>query len=861
MGYTDVNIYEKFPCGGGISAIDLPQYRLPYDDVRAEVALAEGLGVKIHYGQEMGKDFTLDSLHESHKAVFLGMGLNSPKLSGPFQGKTKEQGVWNSKDYLLQVGFGSKPGLGCGAGAGTGSCKSTHSDNGSLAALEFDNKLPKLDGHVLVLGIGDVAIDCATSAFRCGAKQVTLAFRKGFNDARAVEEVFQWARDDRCEFIPFAEPTSVNLGDDGKLNTVDMIRYELRPDGTYEQSGGFEVKADHVISAFGCEAKAEDETAVSSAINLTPWGTVECSPEGQALEADWVWVGGDLNGVSGMTVEASNDGKVAAWHMHKWLCEVENAPEKQLETLPGLFTEIDEVDLSVDICGVKFPNPFGLASAPPTTSCEMMDRAFDLGWGFGVTKTYSLDKDMITNVSPRIVGTGIRIGSNPSGYTNIELISEKTAKYWIDGVKELKKKHPEKVVISSIMAGYSREDWQELALMTVESGCDMLELNLSCPHGMGERGMGLACGEDPVMVEEITRWVVDVCPNIPVFPKMTPNVTNIRTIAGGAYAGGAAGVTAINTVASIQDLHSGVPWPSVGEGQHLTPGGGSGIFVRPIAMRMVSEVARELPDFPILATGGMDSAETCLNFIRMGASAVQVSSAIQNQDLTVIEDYLTGLKALLYLHERDDLHEDGWHYQAPPYAREDHVQRDLARFGDFEAQRIEANLVQRRTEIANAVPDTGLRDFSPVRTVQKSNIPSVEDVRGTALKHLTDHMKLPLDQHVVAVVNDDLCINCGRCMLTCNDTGYQAIAFSTETHAVEITDSCTGCGLCGAVCPVAGCIDFVPRETDYNVYRGVVEEGHMMPPELLDTLKPSDWASELPKNKDGKGVVRSPGYQ
>jgi dihydropyrimidine dehydrogenase (NADP+) len=490
----------------------------------------------------------------------------------------------------------------------------------------------------------------------------------------------------------------------------------------------------------------------------------------------------------------------------------------------------------------------------------MMDRAFDLGWGFGVTKTYSLDKDMITNVSPRIVGTGIRHGSNPSGYTNIELISEKTARYWVDGVKELKAKHPEKVVISSIMAGYSKEDWQELALLTAESGCDMMELNLSCPHGMGERGMGLACGEDPVMVEEITRWVVDVVPDMPIFPKMTPNVTNIRTIAGGAYAGGAAGVTAINTVASIQDLKSGLPWPSVGATQSLTPGGGSGVFVRPIALRMVSEIARELPDFPILATGGIDSAETALNFLRMGASAVQISSAIQNQDLTVIEDYITGLKALLYLHERDDLHDAGWHYQAPPYAREEHVRKELPRFGAFEEERIEANLKAMKNVKANAVPDAGLPDFSAVDSVDtKQDVPRVEDVIGTALVHLTDHMKLSIDQHVVAEVNEDLCINCGRCMLTCNDTGYQAIHFSTETHAVNITDSCTGCGLCGAVCPVAGCIDFVPRETPYTVYRGTVEEDHQMPPELLDTVEPTEWAT--PANKDGKGVIRSPGYQ
>jgi dihydropyrimidine dehydrogenase (NADP+) len=607
LGYTNVNIYERHEnTGGGIQAIDLPEYRLQYDDVRAEVQLAEDLGVKIHYGKELGRDYTLESLRgEGYMNVFVGIGLNSPKIFGPFEGHTSEQGVWDSKNYLEQVGFHSKPGIGATAKAPNAS-------------------LPKLDGHVLVLGIGDVAIDCATSAFRCGAKQVTLAFRKGFNDARAVEEVFQWARDDRCEFIPFAEPTKVNMGADGNLGSVEMVRYQLELDGTYTAQNEFAVKVDHVITAFGCETSAEDQASLAP-LKVNQWGTVDCTPEGQT-DIPWVWAGGDINGVSGMTVEASNDGKTAAWHMHQQLCAQYGEADGVVaaKVLPGLHTEIDNVDLSTTICGVKFPNPFGLASAPPTTSCEMIDRAFELGWGFAVTKTYSLDKDMITNVSPRIVSTGIRSGSNPTGFTNIELISEKTAEYWIKGVKELKEKHPDKVVISSIMSGYCKEDWQELALMTVDSGCDMLELNLSCPHGMGERGMGLACGEDADMVREITRWVVDVCPDIPVFPKMTPNITNIRTIARGAYEGGAAGVTAINTVASIQDLRGGIPWPAVGKEQQLTPGGGSGVFVRPIALRMVSEIARELPDFPILATGGIDSADTTTNFIRMGANVVQI---------------------------------------------------------------------------------------------------------------------------------------------------------------------------------------------------------------------------------------------
>lgn len=177
-------------------------------------------------------------------------------------------------------------------------------------------------------------------------------------------------------------------------------------------------------------------------------------------------------------------------------------------------TDIDEVDISVEVCGVKFENPFGLASAPPVTTAPMIRRAFEQGWGFVVTKTFCLDKvqfiqknfqfyvsyfkDTVTNVSPRIVrGTtsGYNFGPQQGAFLNIELISEKCADYWLRGIKELKNDFPTKIIIASIMCAYIEEDWKKLAKMAEDCGSDMLELNLSCPHGMGESGMGLACGQ------------------------------------------------------------------------------------------------------------------------------------------------------------------------------------------------------------------------------------------------------------------------------------------------------------------------------------------------------------------------------
>lgn len=176
--------------------------------------------------------------------------------------------------------------------------------------------------------------------------------------------------------------------------------------------------------------------------------------------------------------------------------------------------------------------------------------------------------------------------------------------------------------------------------------------------------MGLACGQDPVMVENICRWVRQSV-SIPFFAKLTPNVTDVTTIAKAAQAGGADGVTATNTVSGLMGLKAtGTAWPAVGIEQKTTYGGVSGLAIKPIALRAVSLIAKEIPGFPILATGGIDSAEAGLQFLLAGASVLQVCSAVQNQDYTLINDYVTGLKTLLYLSKVEPL--KSWNGQSPP---------------------------------------------------------------------------------------------------------------------------------------------------------------------------------------------------
>ena len=309
--------------------------------------------------------------------------------------------------------------------------------------------------------------------------------------------------------------------------------------------------------------------------------------------------------MSQTTVESVNDGKQASWHMHRYLQSKFGIPIAKQPSLPKFYTPIDLVDISVEMCGIKFPNPFGLASAPPTTSSAMIRRGFQAGWGFALTKTYSLDHDIVTNVSPRIVkGTtsGPHYGPGQSSFLNIELISEKYARYWCKSIRELKADFPDRIIIASIMCSYNKEDWTLLAKMSEEAGADALELNLSCPHGMGERGMGLACGQDPELVRNICGWV-RACTKIPFFAKLTPNVTDILEIAIAAKEGKADGVTATNTVSGLMGLKAdSTAWPAVGHSKKTTYGGMSGNAIRPIALRAVTHIARHLPGFPILGT-------------------------------------------------------------------------------------------------------------------------------------------------------------------------------------------------------------------------------------------------------------------
>ncbi|CAG4990690.1 unnamed protein product [Colias eurytheme] len=816
LGYKNITVYEKEKYLGGLSSSEIPQYRLPYDVVQYEVDLVKNLGVKFATNRSLStKDLTVEGLiKDGHAAVFLGIGLPEPKSIPIFKNLNQEMGFYTSKDFLPLVAKGSKRGL-C-------SCKSS---------------LPELHGNVIVLGAGDTAFDCATSALRCGARRVYVVFRKGFTNIRAVPEEVDLAKEEKCEFVPFMSPREV-IVKNGKIAALKMCRTEQLDDGEWieDEDQIMQLKANFIISAFGSGLYDTDVKEAMSGVKLNRWGLPEIdSLTMQSVSKPQVFVGGDLAGVAETTVESVNDGKTAAWHMH---CYLQNIPRTAPVELPKFHTAIDDVDLSVEVCGIRFENPFGLASAPPTTSSAMIRRAFEQGWGFAVTKTFGLDKDLVTNVSPRIVRgatSGENYGPGQGSFLNIELISEKCEAYWCQSIRELKKDFPTKVIIASIMCSFNEADWTELAVKAEASGTDALELNLSCPHGMGESGMGLACGQDPKLVKAISQWVRKAI-KIPFFVKLTPNITEIVTIATAAYEGGASGVSAINTVSGLMSVRAdATPWPGVGIEKRTTYGGVSGNATRPMGLRAVSAIANKLPGFPILGIGGIDSADSALQFILCGAPVVQICSAVQNQDFTVVEDYITGLKALLYLRSKGL---DGWIGQSPPTFKHqkgkpvqtlyDENGKVLAHFGPYN---------QKREELLHAIREKS--DLLDGNTVQSplangtngvTEVPKIKDVLGLALPRIGAYKQLDNTKQVVALIDDDMCINCGKCYMACADSGYQAIDFDPETHIPHVTDDCTGCTLCLSVCPIIDCISMVPKKIPHIIKRGTKYQVHPVSP-------------------------------
>ena len=399
-------------------------------------------------------------------------------------------------------------------------------------------------------------------------------------------------------------------------------------------------------------------------------------------------------------------------------------------------------DLSVNFCGIRAPNPFWLASAPPTDKEWNVVRAFKAGWGGVVWKTLGEAGLPVVNVSGPRYGALHGPDRRVIGFNNIELITDRPLEINLREITEVKRDWPDRAMIVSLMVPCDEPSWKAILARVEETNCDAVELNFGCPHGMSERGMGSAVGQVPEYIEMVTRWC-KMHTRMPVLVKLTPNVTNILAPAEAAKRGGADGISLINTVNSVMgvDLDTMSPVPVIdGMGTH---GGYCGRAVKPIALHMVGEIARgaKTRGMAISGIGGIETWRDAAEFMALGAGTVQVCTAAMLYGFKIVEEMKTGLSAFL-------------------------DERGLA----------------------------------------------LADLVGRAVPKLTDWQNLHIDYAVKALIDQDLCIKCGRCHIACEDTSHQAITHTVngKRHFEVIEDECVGCNLCASVCPVDACISMVP---------------------------------------------------
>lgn len=395
-------------------------------------------------------------------------------------------------------------------------------------------------------------------------------------------------------------------------------------------------------------------------------------------------------------------------------------------------------NLSTEFLGIKSPNPFWLASAPPTDKEYNVVRAFEAGWGGVVWKTVGEDPHVVNVYGPRY--SALLSGDRRViGFNNIELISDRPLQTNLDEITRVKRAWPDRAMIVSIMVPCEETSWKNILSRVEDTGCDGIELNFGCPHGMSERGMGASVGQVPEYIERVARWCKTYT-RLPVIVKLTPNITDVRYPARAAKQGGADAVSLINTINSIMgvDLDAMTMVPSVGkQGSH---GGYCGTAVKPIALNMVAEIARDAQTagMPISGIGGISTWRDAAEFIALGCGTVQVCTAAMVYGFRIIEDLCDGL--------------------------------------------------------SNFMDEQGYVN--------------VADMVGKAVPSVTGWSNLNMNHIEKAVINQDSCIQCGRCHVVCEDTSHQAITATKDgkRHFEIKEDECVGCNLCVSICPVPNTI-------------------------------------------------------
>lgn len=386
-------------------------------------------------------------------------------------------------------------------------------------------------------------------------------------------------------------------------------------------------------------------------------------------------------------------------------------------------------DLSIEFCKVKCENPFFLSSSVIGNNYDMCAKALSMGWAGVVFKTIGFYKPK--EVSPRF--DVLEKENTPFiGFKNMEQISEHSLEENLSCLKRLKEAYKDKVIVASIM-GESEEEWTKLARLVTEAGVDIIECNFSCPQ-MTSEAMGADVGQNPELVKKYcaaTRRGT----KLPILSKMTPNLSDMVIPAVASIEGGADGIAAINTIKSITgiDIDSFSAYPVINGKSSVS--GYSGKAIKPIALRFINDLAQseKLKGIPISGMGGIETFRDAIEFLALGASNLQVTTAVMQYGYRIIGDLISGLE--LYMEEK--------------------------------------------------------------------NIDKLEDLVGIALNNIVTADKLDRDFIIYPRFNEETCVGCGRCYISCYDAGHQAIRWHSDTRKVElITENCVGCHLCRNVCPV-----------------------------------------------------------
>ena len=240
------------------------------------------------------------------------------------------------------------------------------------------------------------------------------------------------------------------------------------------------------------------------------------------------------------------------------------------------------------------------------------------------------------------------------GWENIELISDRPLKVWLNEFIQLKETYPDRVLIASIMEEYRRDAWVEIIQRCESAGVDGFEINFSCPHGLPERQMGSAMGQNPEILKEVCSWI-RAATKKPFWAKLTPNVTQIEDPGRAALLGGCDGLSAINTIRSVMgvNLETLRPEPTV-EGWS-TPGGYSSLAIRPIALRMVMElgtmIRQEFPQATLSGIGGIETGQDAAQYILLGANTVQLCTGVMKHGYGMIRRLKEELLGFMEKHE------------------------------------------------------------------------------------------------------------------------------------------------------------------------------------------------------------------